>query len=148
MRNLLLLLSGVALVTAAVSQAQQPGGATEKAIATLEHQWLHSQQTNNPDLLAPMLADKFVETGADGKVSNKPAMLAEVKATHYASAEYLDETVTVFGDTAIARGEFKGKGIDPSGKPVDAHVRYTDVWVKMPNGKWQCVSSQDSPIQM
>ena len=60
---------------------------------------------------------------------------------------YLDEKVAVFGDTAIATGEFKGKGTGASGKVSDNH-RYTDVWVKMPNGKWQCVSSQDSPVKM
>jgi ketosteroid isomerase-like protein len=133
---------------AAVSQAQQAGGATEKAIAALEHQWLQSQKTNNPDLIAPMIADKFVYTGTDGKVSDKTAMLDQAKATKWTSVENLDEKVTVFGDAAIATGEFKGKGTGASGKPIDDHTRYTDVWVKMPNGKWQCVSSQDSPVKM
>ena len=45
------------------SQAQTTGG-TEKAVAALEEQWLQSQKTNNPDLVAPLLADKFVSTGA------------------------------------------------------------------------------------
>lgn len=141
------LLGLLSLGSAAVSQAQQTSGATEKAVAVLEHQWLQSQKTNNPDLLAPLLADKFVATGSDGKVSDKAAALADAKATTWTSAEYLDEKVTVFGNTAIATGEFKGKGTD-AGKPIDEHDRYTDVWVKMPNGKWQCVSSQDSPVKM
>src|SRR5215469_5773489 len=55
------------LVGAARSQAQQTGGA-EKAVAALEQQWLQAQKTNNPDLLAPLLADKIVVTEADGKV--------------------------------------------------------------------------------
>jgi ketosteroid isomerase-like protein len=142
------LLGLFSLGSAAVSQAQQAGGATEKAVAALEHQWLQSQKTNNPELIAPMIADKFVYTGSDGKVSDKAAMLADAKATKWTSVENLDEKVTVFGDTAIATGEFKGKGTGASGKPIDDHTRYTDVWVKMPNGKWQCVSSQDSPVEM
>lgn len=141
------LLGLLSLGSAAVSQAQQTSGTTEKAVAALEHQWLQSQKTNNPDLLAPLLADKFVAIGSDGKVSNKAAALADAQATTWTSAEYLDEKVTVFGNTAIATGEFKGKGTD-AGKPIDEHDRYTDVWVKMPNGKWQCVSSQDSPVKM
>jgi len=36
--------------------------------------------------------------------------------------------VTVFGDTAIATGGFKGKGTDESGKPFDNSVRWTDTW--------------------
>jgi hypothetical protein len=42
---------------------------TEKAVAALEQQWLQSQETNNPDLIAPLLADKFIGTGADGKLT-------------------------------------------------------------------------------
>jgi ketosteroid isomerase-like protein len=142
------LLGLLSLGSAAVSQAQQTSGATEKAVAALENQWLESQKTNNPDLVAPLLADKFVSTGSDGKFTNKAQMLADSKARKYASAEYENVQVTVFGDTAIATGGFKGKGTDPSGKPFDEHERWTDTWVKMPNGKWQCVATQASPIKM
>ena len=142
------LLGLLSLGSAAVSQAQQTSGATEKAVAALENQWLQSQKTNNPDLVAPLLADKFVSTGSDGKVTNKAQMLADAKARKYASAEYENVQVTVFGDTAIATGGFKGKGTDASGKPFDDHERWTDTWVKMPNGKWQCVATQASPIKM
>jgi ketosteroid isomerase-like protein len=137
------LVGSLALGSAAKSQAQTTGG-TEKAVAALEEQWLKSQKTNNPDLVAPLLADKFVSTGADGKVMNKSEALANAKATKYVSAEYEDVKVTVFGDTAIATGGFKGKGTDASGKPMDVHERWTDTWVKMPNGKWQCVATQGS----
>ena len=142
------LLGLLSLGSAAVSQAQQTSGATEKAVAALENQWLQSQKTNNPDLVAPLLADKFVSTGSDGKVTDKSQMLADSKARKYASAEYENVQVTVFGDTAIATGGFKAKGTDASGKPFNDHERWTDTWVKMPNGKWQCVATQASPIKM
>ena len=131
---------------ASIAQAQHAAGSTEKAISALERTWTESQQTNNPDMVAPLLADKFAYTAVDGKVSDKAASLAEWKETKWTSVVYTDEKVTVFGDTAIARGESKGKVIDSSGKPAEYHNRYTDVWVKMPSGKWQCVSSQDSPL--
>lgn len=142
------LLGLLSVGSAAWSQAQQTGGGTEKAIAALENQWLQSQKTNNPDLVAPLLADKFVSTGSDGKVSNKAGALADAKARKYASAEYENVQVTVFGDTAIATGGYKGKGTDASGKPFDEHERWTDTWVKMPNGKWLCVATQASPVKM
>jgi uncharacterized protein (TIGR02246 family) len=134
------------LASAAWSQAQTSGG-TEKAVTALEQQWMQSQKTNNPDLVAPLLADKFVNTGTDGKVTGKAETLANAKATKYESIEYEDLKVTVFGDTAIATGGSKAKGTDESGKPLDEHVRWTDTWVKMPNGKWQCVASQGSPVK-
>src|ERR1019366_7687176 len=101
---------------------------------------------NNPDLLAPLLADKFVNTSGEGKVTGKPETLADAKKTKWDSAEYDHLKVTVFGDTAIATGLFRGKGTE-SGKPLDDHERWTDTWVKMPNGQWQCVASQGTPIK-
>jgi ketosteroid isomerase-like protein len=129
------------LVTATWSQS-----GTEKAVAALEQQWLQSQQTNNVDLLAPLLSDKFVNTSSEGKFTGKSETLAEYKTTKWESAENTDVKVTAFGDTAIATGVYNGKGTD-SGKPFDAHERWTDTWVKLPNGQWQCVASQTSPIK-
>ena len=147
-KSLMWCLVGLLLLgSAAWSQAQQTG-ATEKAVAALEQQWLQSQKTNNPDLVAPLLADKYVYTGADGKVMNKAESLADAKGTKYVSAELEDTKVTVFGDTAIATGGFIAKGTDASGKPMDTHDRWTDTWVKMPNGKWQCVATHVSLIKM
>lgn len=141
---LLVLLS---LVNAPWSQAQQAGGATEKTVTALEHTWLQSQKTSNPDLLAPLLADKFVNTGSDGTVTAKAETLALVKMMKFDSGDYYDIKVTVFGDTAIATGGFRGKGADASGKPLSVNERWTDTWVKMPSGQWQCVASHASPIK-
>ena len=132
----------VLLANAATSRAQT----AEKAVAALEQQWLQSQKTNNPDLVAPLLADKYVGTSSDGKVNNRAQELADAKATKYTSMKYEDVKVTVFGDTAIATGGSRSKGTDASGKPMDTHSRWTDTWVKMPNGKWQCVASQASRV--
>ena len=138
----------LALLSMASVAWSQTGGGTEKAVAALEQQWLQAQKTNNPDLLAPLLADKVVVTEADGKVRGKAETLATYKKSHWDSAEYTDVKVTAFGDTAIATGGFKGKGTDEMGKPFDVNERWTDTWVKMPSGKWQCVASQASPIKM
>jgi len=142
---ILCLLALLSLVGVAWSQTT---GGTEKAVAALEQQWLQSQKTNNPDLVAPLLADKLVITDSDGKVRNKTELLANAKATKYVSAEYQDMKLTVFGDTAIATSVFNAKGTDESGKPFDRHQRWTDTWVKMPSGKWQCVASHGSTIKM
>src|SRR5579863_503266 len=144
----LYLLGLLSLFSVASVQAQQTTGGTEKAIVALENQWLKSQQTNNVDLTAPLLADKYVFTSEDGKVMNKTQSLADAKATKYTSANYENVQVTVFGDTVIAIGRGRYKGTDSSGKPMDSHSRFTDTWVKMPDGKWQCVATHVSPIKM
>ena len=115
---------------AAWSLDNKTGGGTEKAVAALEQQWLQSQKRNNPDLAAPLLADKFTNTGSDGKVSSKSEFLADAKATKYDSVDY-----------------DKAKGTDAWGKPL-VDQRFTDTWVKMPNGHWQCVASHQSPAKM
>ena len=135
------------LGSAALSQAQATG-ATAKNVAALEQQWLQSQNTNNPDLVAPLLAEKFVSTNSDGKVSDKGESLATAKATKYASVDYIDVKVTAFGTTAIAVGGFKAKGTDPTGKPLDVNERFTDTWMKMSDGKWQCIASHSSTVKM
>ena len=94
------------------SQDKTSSGETEKAVAALEQQWLQSQKTNNPDLVAPLLADKFTGTGSDGKVSGKAQALADAKASKYESMEYEYVKVTIFGDAAIATGGSNAKGTD------------------------------------
>ena len=123
-------------------------GSDEQAVAAAEHQWLKSQQTNNVELLAPLLADKAVETDSEGKVfAGKNAVLADAKSVTWSSAEYPDLKVTVFGHTAIATGTFTGKGTDAAHKSLDVRDRFTDTWVKMANGKWQCVATHTSPLK-
>ena len=146
-RTILGLLGMLSLVNTAISYAEPPMGDTEKAVARREGQWLQSQKSNNAELLVPLLADRFVNTNTDGKVTNKAETLARAKATKWTSAEYENLQVTVFGDAAIAAGLFVGKGTDARGMPMDDHERFTDTWVKMSDGKWQCVASHGSEVK-
>lgn len=136
----------VSLLVAVPLRGQTSGGA-EQAVAALEAKWLEAQKTSNPDLLAPLLADKFVNTSGDGVVTLKTETLGLVKSSKYISAEYTDVKVTVFGNTAIATGIFKGTGTDASGKTVTVNERWTDTWIKLEQEKWQCVASHASPIK-
>ena len=138
----------VLLGTAVWSQSGKDSDA-EKTVAALEQQWLESQKANNADLVAPLLADNFIETTSEGKIiDGKAATVAASKATKWSSAEYSEVQVRVFGNTAIATGRFIGKGTDDSNKPFDTNERWTDTWVKMPGGKWHCVASHASAVKM
>jgi len=70
-RTWILFLVGLLSLGIATRSQAQTSGATEKAVAALEQQWLQSQKTNNPNLVAPLLANKFVDTGSDGKLIGK-----------------------------------------------------------------------------
>jgi ketosteroid isomerase-like protein len=140
------LVGSICLAAAMGSHAQAPGAGTEKAITALENRWLESEKTNNPDLITGLFGDKYVATEPDGKLEDGAQTLADAKARKWTSAEYEDVKVQVYGDAAIATGGYKGKGTD-SGKPFDEHLRWTDTWVKMPNGKWQLVASHYSSVK-
>jgi ketosteroid isomerase-like protein len=142
-----LLLGVISLSSATLTQAQAAGGTAEKAVAALEDQWTQSERTNNPDLLAPLLADKFIFIDTDGTISNRAKNLADSKATKYVSVDVQDFHITVFGHTAVATMVFKAKGTLPNAKAMDLNARWADTWVKMPDGKWQCVLSQGSDLK-
>jgi ketosteroid isomerase-like protein len=137
----------LSLGAASWSQAQQTSGATEQAVAALEQTWLKAIQTNNSDLIAPLLSERLVITSSDGKVTGKAAALAEVKDDKWSSVTNTDMKVSIFGNTAIATYVFRGNGTDAAGKPISPNERWTDTWVKMPNGQWQCVAGHGSPIK-
>jgi ketosteroid isomerase-like protein len=139
---------GVLLLTSCAWAQDKSASGTGKAVLALEHQWLQSQKTNNVDLVAPLLADKFVQTSSDGKVTDRKQTLAMAKGTKWDSVEYEDMKVMAFGNSAVAIGVFEAKGTDDKGKALDEHERFTDTWVRMPSGKWQCVASHASPIKM
>jgi ketosteroid isomerase-like protein len=147
-KTLIWCLLGLVSMVSTVWSQKNDSGEAEQVVAALEQQWLQAQKTSNPDLLAPLLVDNYVETGTDGKVTDKAETLATTKSTKWDTAKYTDLKITLFGDTAIARGGFKGEGTDASGKPLNVYERFTDTWVKMPNGLWQCVAGQGSPVKI
>jgi ketosteroid isomerase-like protein len=147
--NLLLRLSlagSICLAAAMGSHAQAPSAGTEKAVTALENRWLESEKTNNPDLIMGLFGDKYIATEPDGTLEDRAQTLADAKARKWTSAEYEDVKVQAYGDVAIATGGYKGKGTD-SGKPFAEHLRWTDTWVRMSDGKWQLVASQYSPVK-
>jgi ketosteroid isomerase-like protein len=146
-RFTLCLLGMISMSVASFAQAQGADGAAEKAVTAAEAQWTQSEITNNADLAAPLLADKLIYIDTDGSISNRTKYLADTRATKFSSVDIQDFHVTVNGHTAIATMVFKGRGTDSKGKPMDLNARWADTWVKMPDGRWQCVLSQGSDLR-
>ena len=53
-------------------------------------------------------------------------------------------SVHVFGNTAIATGVFRAKGVE-GGKPYVRRERFVDTWVYT-GGKWACVATDATPV--
>ena len=127
--------------------AQQKTDDVAASIVRLENEWADAQKAGNAAVVAPMLADTFINTDVDGKVSGKTELLSSLKGGKWEQNGISDVKAAVYGNTAIATGAWVGKGVDGDGTKVDRHERWTDAWVKMPNGKWQCVASQQSEVK-
>ncbi len=143
-----LVLALLSLVIAAPAKEKMMGGGVAQAITALEQKWVEGSKTGNPAMVAPLLAEKFINTTAEGKVSGKADTVSHIKEAKWETNEIGDVKVTVFGNTAIATGSWTGKGTVENGKAIDTHERWTDTWVKMPSGKWQCVASQGTTVKM
>ncbi len=135
----------LAIGSAASSQAADSTAAVVKTITALETTWTNAESANKPELIEPLFADGGIYTDSSGQVVDRAGLLAEERATHYASSTVDDMKVTVFGTTAIASYALHITGTDKDG-PFDRNLQSTDTWVRMPHGKWQCVASHSSRL--
>jgi ketosteroid isomerase-like protein len=148
-RTIMLGLAGFLSLSGAVSlPAQAATNDVETAVAGMEKQWTEAQNSNNSSAFeTTSVADTAVLVDVTGKVDSKDQFIAEEKATKYTHVAISDIVVHSFGTTAVATYTFAFKGTDSDGKAMDTRERVTDTWVKMPNGKWQCVASVASPLK-
>ena len=137
----LFVLVGLPILATCLSAA---GNETQKAITDLEYKWADAQKAGNAKVVALLLAEGFVNTDADGQTYGKEKLLANLKGGQWELNGISDVKVTIYGNTAIATGAWAGKGIDGDGTKIDRAERWTDTWVKMLGGKWQCVASQQT----
>ncbi len=118
----------------------------QKYITGLEDRWAEAQRDGKADIVAPMLAESFVNTDADGVTYGKKKLLANLKGGKWEHNAISDVKVSVYGNSAIATGRWTGKGIDGDGTKIDRSERWTDTWVRMPDRQWECVASQQTSI--
>lgn len=116
-------------------------------IAQLEHDWAAAQKIGDAAKVAPLLDEHFVNTDVNGKLTGKTQLLSNLKGGKWEHNEISDVKVRVYGDMAVATGAWAGKGVDGDGTRIDRNERWTDAWVKMPDGKWRCVASQQSSVK-
>ena len=127
------------------NQASWAAGDIAETITRLEQQWAAATKSNNPDSIAPLLSEVFVEVDSSGVVSRRTEVLEKLKSGSWQISEVGDVKVVVQGNIAIATGTWHGKGTLPDGKAIDAHERWLDTWHK--NGTWKCMASASAPIK-
>jgi ketosteroid isomerase-like protein len=140
----LLAVASVMLAMCTVAFAQ---GSVDQTLMDLERQWVKAALASKGEALAPLLATNFVSVQSDGTMQTKAEYVAMTNKGKWQVSEVSDMKVQVHGDSAVVTGVWTGKGTDGTGRAFDGKERFADTWVKMPDGKWQCVASASAPMK-
>lgn len=143
MRNYLLrtLLIGSLLVTPVASGSSADDA---KIVAALDTEYQAAVKNNDAATMDRILSDDFVVVLGSGKIYTKADLLqmARTRRVQYEHQEDSDQTVRVWGDTAVVTAKIWLKGID-EGKPFDWHCWFSDTYVRTAAG-WRYVHGQAS----
>ncbi len=146
---ILVLITVAAAQNSAKATKGKTGGASgnvAQTLTNLENEWTKASAQSDADGIAPLLADKWFTVDSDSTVHDKAEALARAKKAKWETNQISDIKVVPYGNSAVVTGVWTGKGTDGTGKQVDTKERWVDTWVKMPGGKWQCVSSASAKI--
>jgi len=142
--GLLVALVGVMALLVPAQDNDEAG--TQSKIIALEKAWNQAYKLGDRRSLDVLLDDHIVLINDDGTVQTKTQFLASVKATDSQEQQVAPESmsVRVFGNTAIATGVFRAKGVE-GGKRYVRRERFVDTWL-FNAGKWVCVATNATPV--
>ena len=90
-----------------------------------------------------MLADRFVYTEDDRLMTRAEVLREATSGSDRATAAHNEDMVVhLFGNTAVVTGRLIVSGTGKAGK-FDHRYRFTDTWVRQPDGRWKIVAAQD-----
>ena len=123
--------------------------ATQSKIIAMEGAWNQAYKSGDAKALDALLDNAIVLVNDDGSVQTKVEFLAGVKSSHPQAGQEQQVapesfSVHVFGNTAIATGILRAKGVE-GGKAYSRRERFIDTWVEK-GGRWVCVATDATPI--
>jgi ketosteroid isomerase-like protein len=132
--------------TAVLAPAQGSESAVQSKIIALEKAWNQAYKLGDTRALDTLLDDQIVLINDDGTVQTKADFLSGVKPDKSQEQQVAPESmkVHVYGNTAIATGVFRAKGIE-AGKAYVRRERFVDTWVYK-GGQWVCVATNATPV--
>lgn len=131
------------LLSFAINSAASTGD-DQKTVAALDTQYQAAVKANDASTMDRILADDFILVEGDGASQTKADLLKEARSGRivYEHQDGSEQTVRLWGDTAVVTARLWGKGTD-GGKPFDWTLWYSDTYVRGPNG-WRYVFGQAS----
>jgi ketosteroid isomerase-like protein len=116
----------------------------ERTVAALDTEYQAAVKNNDAATMDRILADDFVVVIGSGRTYTKADLLqaARTGRVHYEHQEDSEQTVRVWGDTAVVTAKLWAKGTD-QGKPFEFYVWFSDTYTRTPAG-WRYVHGQAS----
>ena len=138
------LLFAIAFLGTAVDYAQFSDSHAESKLIALELvAKVQAPRTNDVRVLGDILDDSYMCVDADGRLLNKAAVLANLKATSPIELVADSMAVRSKGDTAIVTGLYWLRGVE-RGKSFVRRCRFVDTWLYR-EGRWVAISSLSTP---
>ncbi len=110
-----LLMAGMAIAqdadAAMAAKTEMQAANVEQHLKDMEQKWAKASLASNGDMLAPMLAEDFMEIDSDGSMRNKTEAVARTTKAKFEVSEIADLQVDQHGDAAIVTGTWMGKGV-------------------------------------
>jgi ketosteroid isomerase-like protein len=118
--------------------------ADRKAVSAMDTQFQAAVKNNDVEGMSSILADDFILVTSSGKTQTKADLLNEARErkTIYEHQEDTDQTVRLWGDTAVVTAKLWAKGTDGD-KPFDVSLWFSDTYVRTPV-EWKYVFAQAS----
>ena len=116
----------------------------KKAVSALDTKYQAAVKINDAATMDGILADDFVVVVGSGKAYSKADLLnmARTNQVVYERQDESDQTVRVWGDTAVVTAKLWAKGTN-QGKPFEFRNWFSDTYVRTSSG-WRYVHGQAS----
>jgi ketosteroid isomerase-like protein len=116
----------------------------KKIVGALDTEYQAAVKNNDAPTMDRILADEFALVTGSGKIYTKADLLAEARSgrMHYERQDDTDQTVRVWGDTAVVTARLTEKGTD-DGKRFEYEVWFSDTYVRTASG-WRYAFAQSS----
>jgi ketosteroid isomerase-like protein len=116
----------------------------KSVVAALDTEYQLAVENNDVETMDRILADDFVLVLGNGKIITKDELLtsAKNKEVVYEYQEDTEQTVRIWGDTAVVTALLRSKGTE-NGKPFEHKLWFSDTYVRTPSG-WRYAFGQAS----
>ena len=141
-----LLLALICAPSLLVSAQNDTNSGVQSKVIALEKAWHQAYKLGDTRALEEILDDRIVLINDDGSIQTKAEFIASVQPAKSQEQQVAPESmsVRVFGNTAIATGMFRAKGVE-SGRPYARRERFVDTWLNKA-GKWSCIATNATPV--